>query len=178
MNSIAAGTWGGTAYSGTGNVTLTVSTVTGSKAFSAPVVQTGTTTMTMHAHQHVVGRRHDHQRHRQHRDDGCGIHVRGRADDRRNLRLDPDVVDADVLRRGRRRDSANGSCTITVGPISVGTTATAGNHTNTIAVNGVVTNQGNNTGTITGVAAVTRALTVAKAFNPTSVQAAPSRGLR
>ena len=64
---------------------------------------------------------------------------------------------------------ANGSCTITI-PIAIGPTASTGNRTNTIAVNGVKTSAGNNKVTITGVVNVQSALTVTKAFAPSSVQ--------
>ena len=67
--------------------------------------------------------------------------------------------------------AASSSCTIIVNPVTIAATTTSGNHTDTIAVNGVVTSLGNNTTTLTGTVAITRVLAVAKAFAPTPVVA-------
>ena len=54
--------------------TLTVSSITGSKSFTAPAVQTGSTTMTITLQQPVGGRGHDHHDHRPPDDDGGRLH--------------------------------------------------------------------------------------------------------
>jgi uncharacterized repeat protein (TIGR01451 family) len=63
---------------------------------------------------------------------------------------------------------ANGSCTIVV-PIAVAINAINGNRTNTIEVNGLQTSAGNNVTTSTANLNVQRAVTLAKAFSPTTV---------
>ncbi|MEP6485066.1 MAG: hypothetical protein ABJB01_11505 [Rudaea sp.] len=63
---------------------------------------------------------------------------------------------------------ASGSCTIVV-PVLIGPTAATGNHTNTIATGGIVTDQGTNTSPITASVSVAAALSVSKSFSPTTV---------
>ncbi|MBK8373834.1 hypothetical protein [Sphingorhabdus sp.] len=61
-----------------------------------------------------------------------------------------------------------GTCTITV-PVQVGNTAATGTRTNTIAVNGLQTNRGNNNVAAAATVSVAAPLTVSKAFLPTTV---------
>lgn len=61
-----------------------------------------------------------------------------------------------------------GTCTITV-PVQVGNTAATGTRTNSIAVNGLQTNRGNNNVAATAAISVAAPLTVSKAFLPTTV---------
>lgn len=63
---------------------------------------------------------------------------------------------------------AQGNCTITI-PIQIATNAVTGSRTNTIVVNGLQTNLGNNTTTTTASLTVNRALSVRKAFSPNTV---------
>ncbi|WP_354447488.1 beta strand repeat-containing protein [Ottowia thiooxydans] len=63
---------------------------------------------------------------------------------------------------------AGGTCTITV-PVRIAGNAALTNRTNTIPVGGLVTTVGNNTSSATATFAVTRALTVSKAFAPTPI---------
>lgn len=67
-----------------------------------------------------------------------------------------------------RVGGTNGSCLISV-PVQISATAPTGNRTNTIAVNGLQTSQGNNTTAVTAVLAVPAALAVAKSFSPATV---------
>ncbi len=174
-NAIAAGNWGGVAYSGTGNVALTVRTVGGSKAFSA-AVQNGTTTMTITLQNSESSAAAITSLTDLISTMGAGFSfaaapaIGGTC----GAALSSWTPTQFVVTGGSIPAAVGpvlGSCTITVGPISISTAATIGNHTNTIAIGGVVTSLANNTSTITGTVAVARALTVAKAFNPTTVQA-------
>lgn len=63
---------------------------------------------------------------------------------------------------------AQGSCIITV-PIQIASNAVTGNRTNTIQINGLQTNLGNNTTTATANLTINRALSVSKAFSPNIV---------
>ena len=174
-NSIAAGTWGGVSYSGTGNVALTVRTIGGSKAFSA-AVQSGTTTMTITLQNSAAVPAAITTLTDSIATMGAGFSfaaaptIGGTC----GSVLSTSTATSFVVSGGSipaAVGSVLGSCTITVGPINISTAATIGNHTNTIAVGGVVTSLASNTSTITGTVAVGRALTTAKAFNPTTVQA-------
>ncbi|MEO8346301.1 MAG: hypothetical protein ABI607_11465, partial [Betaproteobacteria bacterium] len=174
-NSIAAGNWGGVAYSGTGNVSLTVRTIGGSKAFSA-AVQNGTTTMTITLQNSASSAAAITSLTDLISTLGAGFTfaaaptIGGTC----GSVLSTSTATSFVVTGGSIPAAVGpvlGSCTITVGPISISTAATVATHTNTIAVNGVVTSLGNNAATITGNVAVGRALTVSKAFNPTTVQA-------
>ncbi|MCC6194444.1 MAG: DUF11 domain-containing protein, partial [Burkholderiales bacterium] len=175
-NNIAAGTWGGVAYSGTGNVNLAVSDITGSKSFSpGTVLQGGTTALTI-----TLTNR-----------DAAPVTINspsGVTDNLATLGTGFSVpagatvggtcgssitsaLPATTLVFGGGTIPAGGSCTITISPVNVAANATTGTRTNTIAVNGVQTSGGNNTVTITGTLVVTRVLSAAKSWSPTQVQA-------
>ncbi len=144
-NTIANQTFGGVAATG-GSSTLTVSTITGSKSFLAPIVQTGTTTMTITLVNNAPSVRTITSVIDNIATMGAGFTVPAGAvaggtcgsvfSPTSPL---PATVTSVTLAGGTI--PANGSCTITM-PVAIAATAASGNHTNTIAVNGVVTNLG------------------------------------
>jgi len=172
-NTLPANSYGGVAIAAASG-TLSVSGITGSKAFSTPALQSGSTTMTVTLNNltntdavistapvgftdllttlgtgFTVG--------------GAGTSTCG------GISINAPVGGTSITATGGTIP-ANSSCTITI-PIAISATATTGTRTNTIAVNGVKTNQGNNTVTITGTVNVQRALTVTKAFAPATIEA-------
>ncbi len=169
VNTIPAGTFGSVAHAAASG-TLTVTSITGSKSFTVPAVQTGSTTMTITLNNlastaAIITTLTD-----QLTTMGAGFTVPSGAvpgGTCGSTLTSPTPGTLITLVGGTI--PANGSCTITL-PVAISATSATGNRTDTIAVNGVVTTQGNNTTTITGVVNVQRALTVAKAFSPATVQ--------
>ena len=152
--------------------TLSVSAISGSKAFTLPALQTGSTTLTVTLNNltavaatitsftdllttmgagFTVG----------------GAPIVGPADC--GSTITAPVGGTSITATGGTIP-ANGSCTITI-PVAIAGTAATGTRTNTIAVGGVHTSAGNNTVTITGTVNVQRALSVTKAFSPATIEA-------
>ncbi len=169
-NTLPANNYGGVAIAAASG-TLSVSAITGSKSFTTPALQTGTTTMTVTLNNltalpaaitsftdllttmgagFTVG----------------GAPIIGPADC--GSTITAPVGGTSITATGGTIP-AGGSCTITI-PVAISAIAATGNRTNTIAVNGVKTSVGNNTLAITGVVNVQRALTVSKAFAPASIE--------
>ncbi len=169
-NTIAANNFGGVA-SAAGSSQLIVTPIGGSKAFSTPAFQTGTTTMTLTmrnvtASPATITTITDNLTTM-----GAGFTVAAGAvpgGTCGSSLTSPTPGTLITLTGGTI--PANGTCTITL-LIDIGANAATGTRTNTIAVNGAVTSLGNNLQTITGQVGVERALTVAKAFAPANVQA-------
>ncbi len=175
-NNIAGGTWGGIAYGGTGNVNLTVSNITGSKSFSpTPVLQGGTTTLTITLNNTTpaaIAINSPTGVTEPLTSMGAGFSVPAGATVGGTCGSSlTSALPATTLVFGGGTIPANGSCTITIGPVAVAANAVVGNRTNTIAVNGVQTSAGNNTVTITGVLAVTALISASKAWTPTTIVA-------
>ncbi|MFO1305774.1 MAG: hypothetical protein U1F54_18760 [Burkholderiales bacterium] len=173
-NNIAAGNWGGVAYSGTGNVSIIVSNVTGSKSFSPSTVLQGGTTgltitlnngtnaaVTINAANGVTDNLGTM---------GTGFSVPAGATVGGTCGSSlTSALPASTLVFAGGTIPALGSCTITISPVNVASNASTGTRTDTIAANGVQTSGGNNTSTITGQLVVTQVLTAAKAFLTTPV---------
>ncbi|MFO1311766.1 MAG: hypothetical protein U1F41_06815 [Burkholderiales bacterium] len=173
-NNIAGGTWGGVAYTGTGNVAINVSNVTGSKSFSpATVLQGGTTALTITLTNGTNA--------------AVTINAANGVTDNLGTMGTGFSVPAGATVGGTCGSSltsplptstlvfaggtipALGSCTITISPVNVAANASTGARTDTIAANGVQTSGGNNVTTITGPLTVTQVLTAAKTFLTTPV---------
>ena len=174
-NTLPANNFGGVVIAAASG-TLSVSAITGSKAFSTPALQTGTTTMTvtltnLTATLANITSFTDNLLTTM----GAGFHRRRRPVIRLPLRA---TITSRVWRttiterRGRSRQRLLHDHL----PVTIAAIAATGNRTNTIAVNGVKTDQGNNKVTITGTVNVQRALTVTKAFVPAMSRAARYRG--
>lgn len=78
------------------------------------------------------------------------------------------VLNSTVITKTDGVIPANGSCQIVV-PVNVGITASNGSRTNTIAANGLQTSVGNNATAATANLTVNRAISLSKAFSPTTV---------
>jgi uncharacterized repeat protein (TIGR01451 family) len=170
-NTLVANNFGGVAIAAASG-TLSVSGITGSKSFTVPAVQTGSTTMTitlnnMTATSATITSFTDLLTTMGTGFTVGGAPIVGAADC--GASITAPVGGTSITATGGTIP-ALGSCTITI-PIAIAANATTGNRTNTIAINGVHTSQGNNAVTITGQVAVSVALAVAKAFNPATVEA-------
>ncbi|MGH8850912.1 MAG: beta strand repeat-containing protein [Casimicrobiaceae bacterium] len=173
-NTIAATSYGGVTIAAASG-TLSVSAITGSKSFTTPALQTGSTTMTITLNNLTAAAATIATL----RDDlttmGAGFTVQSGAIPAGTCGVTlTSPAPGTLITTTGGAISANGSCTIVL-PLDISATSATGNRTNTIAVannatNGVHTTAGNNAVTITGVVNVQRALTVTKAFNPASVQ--------
>jgi uncharacterized repeat protein (TIGR01451 family) len=162
-NAVPAGTLGGVNYAAATG-TLTVSSILGSKSFTTPAYQTGSTTMTITLS--TITTITDNLTTM-----GTGFTVPlGAVPGGTCGSSLTSPVPGTLITLTGGTIPANGSCTIIL-PVAIGPNSATGNRTNTIAVNGVVTSAGNNLATITGVVNVARALTMAKAFSPANVQA-------
>ncbi len=176
-NTIPAGNFGGNAYNA-GSATLTVnpaSAISGSKAFSGSLVQTGVMAMTVTLTNRTAAAATITSVTDNLTTMGAGFTI---------APYPPAATPSTTCAGGSITATsgatqftmaggvipANGSCTITV-PIAVAATATVATHTNTIAVNGVVTSIGNNAVTITGATAISAALALTKSFSPATVYA-------
>ena len=171
-NSIPSSNYGGVAI-GAANAVLSVSAITGSKSFTVPALQTGSTTMTITLNNltgvaaTITSLRDDLTTM------GVGFTVPNGATPGGTCGTTLTSPPGTLITTAGGTIPANGSCTITL-PISIGPTAATGTRTNTIpaatAVNGVHTSAGNNTVAITGTVNVQRALTVSKAFAPSTIE--------
>ena len=170
-NSILAGNYGGVAIGAVGATTLSVSAITGSKSFTTPAIQTGTTTMTITLNNLTGSDANITSFTDLLTTMGAGFTVSGAVTNTCGITTFVAPVGGTSITVSPASGTipANGSCTITV-PIAISAIAATGNRTNTIAANGIHTSVGNNTVTITGVVNVQRALTMSKAFNPATVQ--------
>ena len=172
-NTLPANSYGGVAIAAA-SATLSVSAITGSKSFTVPALQTGSTTMTITLNNLTVVAATITAL----RDDlttmgaGFTVHTGATPGGTCGTSLTSPTPGTLITTTGGTIP-ANGSCTITL-PIDIGPTAATGNRTNTIpvatAVNGVHTSTGNNTVAITGTVNVQRALTVSKAFAPSTIE--------
>ncbi|HKW79455.1 MAG TPA: hypothetical protein VJQ49_00470, partial [Casimicrobiaceae bacterium] len=174
-NTIPANNYGGVAIAAASG-TLTVSSIIGSKSFTTPALQTGSTTMTITFNNLtavpalITSLRDDLTTM------GAGFTVHGGAVPGGSCGVTlTSPTPGTLITATGGTIPAGGSCTITL-PIDISATSATGNRTDTIAAannatNGVHTSAGNNTITITGVVNVQRALTVTKAFNPASIEA-------
>jgi uncharacterized repeat protein (TIGR01451 family) len=172
-NPIPAGNFGGIKYpASSANLIINpTSTVTGSKSFSGAAVQTGVVTMTVTLNNTT----------------GTPANITSFTDALTTMgsgytvALSPaatttcagGTVNATPGTTSITMTSgvipANGFCTIVV-PVQIGPTASTGNRTNTIPAGAIVTDRGNNLVAITGnLNNVAAALTVAKAFAPSTV---------
>ncbi len=173
-NTIPAGNYGGVVIAAASG-TLSVSAITGSKSFTTPALQTGSTTMTITLNNLTASDATITSL----RDDlttmGAGFTVQSGATPGGTCGVTlTSTTPGTLITTTGGFIAANSSCTIIL-PLDISPTAATGNRTDTIAiannaVNGVHTTTGNNAVTITGVVNVQRALTVTKAFNPASVQ--------
>jgi uncharacterized repeat protein (TIGR01451 family) len=169
-NAVPAGTLGGVNHAAATG-TLTVSALSGSKSFTTPAFQSGTTTMTITLVNNTAVAKSITSVTDNLTTMGTGFTVPVGAVPGGTCGSSlTSALPATLITLTGGTVPANGSCTITL-PIAIGPNATTGNRTNRIAVNGVVSPGGNNTTTITGVVNVARALTTAKAFSPANVQA-------
>jgi uncharacterized repeat protein (TIGR01451 family) len=174
-NTIPAGNFGGENYTAA-SATLTVnppSNISGSKAFSGNLVQTGVMTMTVT----LTNRTAIAATITSFLDDlatmGAGFTIAPYPPAAvPSTTCAGGVVNAPIgatqIMMSTGVIPANGSCTITV-PVAITATATVATHTNTIAVGNIVTTVGSNAVTLTGSAAITAALTLTKTFNPATV---------
>ncbi|HEY7945643.1 MAG TPA: hypothetical protein VIH15_14160 [Casimicrobiaceae bacterium] len=179
-NSIPANNYGGVAIAAASG-TLSISAITGSKAFTTPALQTGSTTMTITLNNltalaaTITSLRDDLTTM------GAGFTVQSGATPGGTCGVTlTSPTPGTLITATGGTIPANGSCTIVL-PLDIAATSATNNRTDTIAVannatNGVHTSAGTNTITITGVVNVQRALTVTKAFSPATVQGGtPSR---
>ena len=172
-NSLAANNYGGVVIAAASGA-LSVSAITGSKSFTVPALQTGTTTMTITLNNLTAVAATITSL----RDDlttmgaGFTVHSGATPGGTCGTTLTSPTPGTLITTTGGTIP-ANGSCTITL-PLDISATAATGNRTNTIpiatAVNGVHTSVGNNAVAITGTVSVQRALTVSKAFSPATIQ--------
>ncbi len=168
-NTLPANNYGGVVIAAASG-TLAVSPITGSKSFTTPALQTGSTTMTVTLNNLTAATANISS----FTDNllttmGAGFTVGGPITNTCGSTV-TGAVGATLITATGGMILAGSSCTLTI-PIAISAVAATGNRTNTIAANGVQTSQGNNTVTITGVVNVQRALTVSKAFAPATIEA-------
>ncbi len=169
-NSIAAGNFGGVAYPAV-STSLVVTPISGSKSFTTPAFQTGTTTMTITLRNTTAAAATITTITDNLTTMGAGFTIAAGAVPGGTCGSSlTSVTPGTLITLTGGTIPANGTCTIIL-PVDIGANAATGTRTNTIAVNGVVTSIGNNIQTITGQVSVERALTMAKAFVPSTVQA-------
>jgi uncharacterized repeat protein (TIGR01451 family) len=172
-NTLPANNFGGVAVEAA-SATLSVSAITGSKSFTVPAVQTGTTTMTITLNNlaavpaTITSLRDDLTTM------GAGFTVQSGATPGGTCGTTlTSPTPGTLITTTGGTIPANGSCTITL-PLDISPTSATGNRTNTIpiasGINGVQTTAGNNAVAVTGTVNVQRALTVSKAFAPATVQ--------
>ncbi|HEX8012782.1 MAG TPA: hypothetical protein VF814_17900 [Casimicrobiaceae bacterium] len=172
-NTLPANNYGGVAIAAA-SATLSVSAITGSKSFTTPAIQTGTTTMTITLNNltgvpaTITSLRDDLST------IGAGFTVQSGATPGGSCGTTlTSPTPGTLITTAGGTIPANGSCTIGL-PIDIAPTAATRNRTNTIPVasgiNGVQTTAGNNAVAITGTVNVQRALTVTKAFAPAMIQ--------
>jgi uncharacterized repeat protein (TIGR01451 family) len=169
-NTIPANNYGGVVIAAASG-TLSVSAITGSKSFTVPAIQTGSTTMTITLN-NLTGSAATITAFADNINTmGAGFTVSGAVANTCGMTLTAPVGGTTITAIAPFTGSiaAGSSCTVTV-PIAISATAATGNRTNTIAANAIHTSVGNNTVAITGVVNVQRALTMSKAFNPATVQ--------
>ena len=170
-NTIPAGNFNGVAFAAATG-TLSVSAITGSKAFTTPAVQGGSTTMTITLNNLTSTAATITSFSDLLTSMGTGFTVSGAPivgpGDCGSTITAP--VGGTSITATAGTIPANGSCTMTI-PIAIAANASTGTRTNNIVANAVKTNVGNNTVAIAGSVAVTAALTVSKAFSPATVQA-------
>lgn len=171
-NSVAAGNFAGIPYASfSGNLTV-ISSVTASKAFAPAVRPQGTTstatitlsnsagvpaTITAFTDDFNMGVTGG----------GPGLSITGTSTTCGGT-VNVGGTNNLVVTMGSGTIPAGGSCTITVN-LAISATAGIATRTNTIAANALQTSLGNNATAATATLQITRAATLAKAFNPTSV---------
>jgi uncharacterized repeat protein (TIGR01451 family) len=170
-NTLAANNYGGVVIAAASG-TLAVSAVTGSKTFTTPALQTGSTTMTVTLNNLTATPATITSFTDLLTTMGAGFTVGGApiiGPGDCGATITAPLGGTSITATGGTIP-ANGSCTITI-PVAISATAATGNRTNTIAVGAVKTSAGNNTVAITGTVNVQRALTVTKAFAPATIEA-------
>jgi uncharacterized repeat protein (TIGR01451 family) len=166
-NTIPANNYGGVAIAAASG-TLSVSAITGSKAFTVPAIQTGSTTMTITLNNLTAAIANITVFTDLLTTMGSGFTVSGATSNTCGSTITA-AIGGTSITTSNGSIPAGGSCTITV-PIAISATASTGTRTNTIAANAIHTSVGNNTVAITGSVNVQRALTTSKAFNPATIQ--------
>jgi uncharacterized repeat protein (TIGR01451 family) len=174
-NTIPAGTFGGQSYDVSGaqlTVGVASAVVNGSKSFSNGSVQTGVTTMTVTLNNLTTSALAITSFTDNLTTMGPGFTVAAAPAATTTCAGGvPSAVPGNAsITMSSGTIPANSSCTLTV-PIQVGPTASTQAYgvTNTIATGDVVTSQGSNSQPITGLVVINPALSVAKAFSPSTV---------
>lgn len=174
-NSIPAGSIGGVSYNST-TAALLVSSVSVAKAFSpASVPTTGTSTLTITLTNRTVGTAATITSLTDALTTmGSGFTISASVPRTTTCggTLNAPVGGTSIVLNGgaipaATSTSSHGTCTVTVG-VDVGTAAPTGNRTNSIAVNGLRTSQGNNLVSATARLTVGAPLTVSKTFAATT----------